>query len=157
MDKAALVRYIIEQLENDRRVTADALKAAHEAATHEESKAENKYDTRGLEAAYLADGQRKRLHELEVAVMAYRNLVLEPMEEKVRLGAFVSLDTDGGRKNLFLGPDAAGLKIQQAEWEILVITPLSPLGKALLGAREGDEVDVVVAGRGQRYEVIEIA
>lgn len=154
MDKAALIRCIIEQLENDRRVTADALKAAHEAATHEESKAENKYDTRGLEAAYLADGQRKRLHELEAAVMAYRNLVLEPMEGKVRLGAFVSLDADGGRKDLFLGPDAAGLKIRQATDEILVITPLSPLGKALLGAQEGDEVDIVVAGRRQRYDVI---
>ncbi|WP_462384045.1 GreA/GreB family elongation factor [Pseudomonas sp. Marseille-QA0892] len=156
MDKAALVRCIIEQLENDRRVTADALKAAHEAATHEESKAENKYDTRGLEAAYLADGQRKRLHELEAAVMAYRNLVLEPMEERIRLGALVSLGADSGRKDLFLGPNAAGLKVRQAAREILVITPLSPLGKALLGAGEGDEVDIVVGGRRQRYEVIEI-
>ena len=36
-----------------------------EAATNEESKAENKYDTRGLEASYMAQAQSLRVSELK--------------------------------------------------------------------------------------------
>ena len=64
MNKTHLQTLIIDKLQADLAVAKDALKASHEAATHAESKAENKYDTRGLEAAYLADGQRKRVHEI---------------------------------------------------------------------------------------------
>ena len=61
MDKIHLQTLIIDKLQADLRIAKDALRASHEAATHAESKAENKYDTRGLEAAYLADGQRRRV------------------------------------------------------------------------------------------------
>ncbi len=74
MNKSTLQQQIIATLEADREVARAVLAATHEAATHAESKAENKYDTRGLEAAYLADGQRQRLHEIETALAAYRNL-----------------------------------------------------------------------------------
>jgi len=90
MNKTALQQQIIATLEADREVAKAVLAATHEAATHAESKAENKYDTRGLEAAYLADGQRRRLHEIETALAAYRNL--HPTigsDEYVRVGALL--------------------------------------------------------------------
>src|SRR3546814_12851462 len=65
MNKTALQQQIIATLEADREVARTVLAATHEAATHDESKDENKYETRGLEAAYLADGQRRRLNEIE--------------------------------------------------------------------------------------------
>lgn len=157
MNKTALQQQIIATLEADREVARTVLAATHEAATHAESKAENKYDTRGLEAAYLADGQRRRLHEIETALAAYRNL--HPnfgSDEYVRVGALLCLEHDGVERWFFLGPDAAGLKLQHEGREILVISPRSPLGHGLLGRRIGDEVELRVNGQSQCYEVLEI-
>lgn len=156
MDKPALLRQIIERLEADRAVIAGQLQAAHEAATHAESKAENKYDTRGLEAAYLADGQRRRLHEIEAALAAFRLLGAAPPGAAIRLGALVCLGDAEGERWLFLGPDGAGLKIRQGDCEVLVISPRSPLGQALPGRVEGDEVSVRVDGRECCYEVLAV-
>ncbi len=112
MDKARLLPLILQALEADREVISQQLAASHEAATHSESKAENKYDTRGLEAAYLADGQRRRLHEIELALAAYRALTPVAMNDGIRVGALVELTTATASRWMFLGPDAAGLKVR---------------------------------------------
>lgn len=157
MNKTHLLPLIIETLEADLAIARDALKASHEAATHAESKAENKYDTRGLEAAYLADGQRRRAHEIEAALSSYRNLPVRSLvDEVIKLGALVSLELAGDSRWVFLGPDAAGLRVAVGNTEVLVISPRSPLGQALLGRREGDEVEVQVNGRRQQYEVLSV-
>lgn len=157
MNKTHVQTLIIEKLQADLAIAKDALKASHEAATHAESKAENKYDTRGLEAAYLADGQRRRVHEIEQALSSYRNLpVRSQVDEPIKLGALVSLERDGDCRWVFLGPDAAGLRVAPDGTEVLVISPRSPLGQALLGRGDGDEVEVVVDGRRQHYEVIAV-
>ncbi|SUD84514.1 transcription elongation factor [Stutzerimonas stutzeri] len=157
MDKTHIQTLIVDRLQADLVIARDALKASHEAATHAESKAENKYDTRGLEAAYLADGQRRRVHEIETALVAYRNLPVRPQEgEPIRVGALVALDQEGMARRIFLGPDAAGLCIVDEGQEVLVITPRSPLGQALLGRCEGDEVELLVDGRRQLCEVMAV-
>ena len=157
MNKTRLQTLIIDRLQADLTVARDALKASHEAATHAESKAENKYDTRGLEAAYLADGQRRRVHEIETALMAYRNLSVRPQaDEPICVGALVALDQEGLDRLIFLGPDGAGLRMVDEGREVLVITPRSPLGQALLGRETGDEVELQVDGRRQYCEVVAI-
>jgi len=156
MDKARLLTLILQALEADRDVISQQLAASHEAATHSESKAENKYDTRGLEAAYLADGQRRRLHEIELALAAYRALTPTAMTDGIRVGALIELATATGSRWLFLGPDAAGLKVRLDEQDVLVISPRAPLGQALLGREEGDEVEVTVEGKVHRQEIVAV-
>lgn len=157
IDKFAIRQAIIQALEADRQIAEAVLQASHDAATHAESKAENKYDTRGLEAAYLADGQRRRLHEIDSALAAYRKLPVQSQAGGViRLGALLSLNNGGGERWFFLGPDAAGLKVRCGGQEIFVISPRSPLGQGLLGKEPGDEVQLRVAGQPQRYEIVEV-
>lgn len=157
MNKTRIQTLILEKLQADLVIAQDALKASHEAATHAESKAENKYDTRGLEAAYLADGQRRRVHEIEAALSLYRNLpVRAQLDGVIKVGALVSLEQAGVSRWVFLGPDAAGLRVIDEGADVLVISPRSPLGQALLGRCDGDEVEVLVDGRRQLYEVKEI-
>ena len=57
MKKAQLLKQIVASLSESLGVLEKAARASHAEATHESSKAESKYDTRGLEAAYLAGGQ----------------------------------------------------------------------------------------------------
>jgi len=158
MNKTQLQMLIIDKLQADLAVAKDALKFSHEAATHAESKAENKYDTRGLEAAYLADGQRRRVHEIETALSSYRNLPARSHHnEVISLGALVSLESSEVRRWVFLGPDGAGLRVSLDGDEVLVISLRSPLGRALLGCEEGDEVDVRVKGQSHRYSVVAVS
>ena len=142
MDKKKLLRLITEKLAADLEVAVRAAQTAHETATHEENVAENKYDTLGLEAAYLAAGQSRRVEEIRQALGLYRNLVLRDFDEEqgIQLTALVTLlNADGSRRTVFLGPEAAGLKIDCEGREVLVITPRSPLGQSLIGRHPGDE------------------
>ncbi|MCQ4259816.1 GreA/GreB family elongation factor [Stutzerimonas stutzeri] len=157
MNKSLLHTLIIEQLQADLKIAKDALQASHEAATHAESKAENKYDTRGLEAAYLADGQRRRVHEIEVALAGFRNLPIRAhLNEPISLGALIELEGDGGCRWVFLGPDAAGLCVVIDSTDVLLISPRSPLGQALMNLYEGDELEISVNSRAQRYAVVSV-
>ena len=56
MNKHAVHQLILEKLTVDLDIAQRAAQTAYETATHEENIAENKYDTLGLEAAYLASG-----------------------------------------------------------------------------------------------------
>ncbi len=159
MNKSHIRQLILEQLHEELNAAQAAVRSAHEAATHEDSIAENKYDTFGLEAAYLAHGQAVRVQEIEQAILAWRNLPLKDSEpdSPVVLGSLVRLETrDGLSRQLFLGPDGAGIKVQDQGREIIVITPRSPLGQKLVGKFEGDEISFEVNGDKQLFEITEI-
>jgi transcription elongation GreA/GreB family factor len=133
-----------------------AAKAAHEAAIHEQNIPDNKYDTLSLEASYVAQGQANRAQELKHALQAYRNLILQQFSEgsSIRLTALVTLEAeDQTVKTFFIGPQEGGLKLQLGGEEILVITPGSPLGSALIGKCLGDEVELC----GSRYAIIDLS
>ncbi len=145
MNKALLQQQVCQQLEADLASLIAAAEAAHQAATHEESKAENKYDTRGLEASYLAAGQSRRVADIRRALSAWRILQLRPYDDAIgiQLGALVCLEAaDGRRQRLLLGPDGAGLKLRDEQGEIVLISPHSPLGQQLLGQGPGDWIQV---------------
>ena len=66
----ALTRILATELEGYAR----SARAAHAEATDEQSKAENKYDTRGLEASYLAHGQSRQAAETAEALEQFAAL-----------------------------------------------------------------------------------
>lgn len=154
MDKTLLQQQVCEHLEADLAMAMRAAQTAHEAATHEENIAENKYDTLGLEASYLAAGQARRVEEIRQALHAWRTLQMRDFDEEqgIQLGALVLLQTaDGRRQCLLLGPDGAGLKLP-CEWgEVMLITPRAPLGQQLLGLGVGDEV----SSGPQRWQILQ--
>ncbi|HBM66331.1 MAG TPA: transcription elongation factor GreAB, partial [Pseudomonas sp.] len=76
MDKPHLLALIVATLEHDLDVLTRAAQTAYEAATAEENIAENKYDTLGLEASYLATGQARRSAEIRQALVIYQQLLL---------------------------------------------------------------------------------
>src|SRR5260370_40154846 len=75
MKKAQLIKQIVTTLMASLDTLEKAARASHAEATHESSKAENKYDTRGLEAAYLADGQARQVREIVDSIKIYEALV----------------------------------------------------------------------------------
>ena len=80
MDKFVLRQQVLDRLAEDLLQTELAARAAHEAATHEENIAENKYDTLGLEAAYLATGQARRVEAIRQAMAHWRQFRPSPYD-----------------------------------------------------------------------------
>ncbi len=157
MDKTSILEQIIFALQADLSTLQQAVKVAHESATHEENIAENKYDTLGLEASYLAYGQTKRAQEIEVALRSYEALSIERLHphETVGLSSWVELeDQDQQRRNVWLGNKGGGVKFQVDGADCIIITPHAPLGAALMGRKVGDIFELNVAKKLIEYEVI---
>lgn len=158
-DKQHLLKAIINALEVLLQNARKAALLAYETATHEENIAENKYDTLGLEASYLAQGQAQRVVDCETDLAEFRELRLKEFSESdiISVGALVELiDTNNNHLLYFLGPAAGGLKIAFDSRDIVVITPTSPLGKALTGTRVDDEISLSLGAKHQRFEVVDI-
>ena len=148
MNKRAIIKKILARLADELDVYFRAARFARAEATHEQNKAENKYDTRGLEASYLAHGQSKQAAELEAAIADFENLDARPFAAAapVGVGALVELETGGETAFYFIGPRAGGTEVIHDRKEILVITPQSPLGAQLAGKKAGDRLDLKFGG-----------
>ena len=159
MDKFLLQLQVLERLAEDLLQAEQAARAAHETATHEENIAENKYDTLGLEAAYLATGQARRAEAIRQAIANWRQFRPRCYDASkgIQLGALVCLvDSDGKQQQLFLGPDGGSMKLVSGAQLVQVISSEAPLGKAMLGKCEGDEVSIQVAPVRQQFEVLRV-
>lgn len=159
IDKKQIVRRIVEQLTVNLSMLVQAAKLAHDVATDEENRADNKYDTLSLEASYLAQGQANRAQDIRFAIDAYRQLGLREFEgdSAIAVTALVSLEAeDGSPMTVFLGPHAGGLKVEENGREVVVITPSSPLGKGLLGKALGDTVELRAGEVKKALEIVEV-
>ena len=158
MDKKKLLEIMREQLERDRIVLIGAAQATYEAATNEESQPENQYDTRSLEAGYLAGAQSKRVGEIEEVLAETKFIVLKDFsaQDPIAQTAVVEIESDGKKTYVFLMPKGGGLHLALDGRSVQVITGSSPLGEALLGLKKGG-IAVVETGRQEKeYEVLEV-
>lgn len=160
MIKEDILPKIIATLSADLALLTRAARTAHAAATHEECIADNKYDTTGLEASYVAQGQANRAQDIRRALDSYRTLMLRPFDEAtpIRLTALVTIEAeDGSCRQVFLGPDAGGLKLADDGEECIVITPEATLGRALLGKLCGDELQIGSGAARKTFTIIAVA
>ncbi len=159
IDKPAIIRQICAVLRADLATLQAAFEDSHHNATHEESVAENKYDTRGLEAAYLAHGQAMRAEEIAKTLHAYEAIAAQALVIKpvVGLNSLVLLeDEHGAQRWLWLGTEAGGVKFNYDGRSITIVTPQSPLGDKLLGSQVDDGFTLTVNDRRVAYDVVEV-
>jgi transcription elongation GreA/GreB family factor len=144
MQKSAVRDAIIAQLQRELDLQSRAANEAREEATSEESKSEGKYDMRGQEAAYLAEGQARQAAEIVEALTLYHGLdpAAWPAGAPAGIGAFITLEARGRRHYYFLGPRNGGLEAQVDDVAFTVVTPGSPLGRQLVGQRVGATVQL---------------
>jgi transcription elongation GreA/GreB family factor len=158
VNKQALIKKIIAQLQGELELYFKAAKAAHAEATHEQSKAESKYDTRGLEASYLARGQSKQAAETAQAIEEFQVLPARTftVDDAIDVGALVELKSKSETASYFIGPRAGGTEIIYEKKDVLVITPSSPLGQQLVGRKQGEKVQLAIAGNTSEFKIISV-
>jgi transcription elongation GreA/GreB family factor len=158
MQKSAVRDAIVAQLKRELDLQTRAAHDARDEATSEETKSEGKYDMRGQEAAYLAEGQARLAVELAESLAIYHALDLAdlPAGSSAAVGALITLETRGRRTRYFLGPRNGGLDARVGDETFTVVTPTSPLGRQLIGQRAGASVQLPGRGAPVPHKIVEI-
>jgi len=154
--KKELLQLVVGQLEEERKFLEAAAKASFQAATDDESRPENQYDTRALEASYLAAAQNKRLQEVGKMIHVLRNFPLRDPEGTVVSGSLLTLESEGEKYHYFLLPFGAGICLEKGGVRTTVVTADSPLGSQLMGKKMGDLVELKRAGGTKEFELLAI-
>ncbi len=151
--KDALKRELLELIEQQLASARAAHAAATEGAISDEARPENDKDTRGLEQSYLARGHAQRVADLEVAVTMIPALTTAPLT-RAAVGALVTVEEDGDTRAVYLAGYGGGLVLAGG---VTVITPTSPMGRALLGKHVDDECELVTGGAQRTLVIAAIA
>jgi transcription elongation GreA/GreB family factor len=155
--KQTLHQELLCLLRAERDTLRDAQRATQEGLTHEESRAEGDKDMRSTEASYLARGQAERVVALERDVLLVERMAVKSFaeDEPVAVSALVVLEAEDGRRStVFLAPAGGGTRLDAGR--VRVVTPSSPLGQALIGAKRGEEVVLDQGDRELGYEIVEL-
>lgn len=137
----------LARLKSERPAIIQAIKEAREEGDLRENA--------GYDAARERQGMAEaRIKYIESRLALYQIIDLDKLSgDKVVFGATVEIeDVDSGEQKTFtiLGPD-------EAEPERGSISFLSPVGQALLGKQEGDEVVVDIPRGRVTYEIMQIS
>ena len=146
-NKKQLIDLVVMELSKEHQQAIDAANDAHAAAVDDQSVAETQYDTLAIEASYLAEGQSKRVIEFQHAIDAYKklNIIEFNNDSYIALGALVQLSADSEANHwFFIGPAAGGFRCQLGKNNITVITPKSPMGTALIGKQQDDDIEIML-------------
>ena len=154
ISKSAIVKKVIDQLGEELENLAGVSRAMHADASDESNKAEDRYDTRGLETAHLASSQARQATATEEALAAYQTLKLAKFTAKtpIDVTALVELESHGERMWYFLGPKGGGIEVN----EVLVVTPESPIGQQLVGKKAGDPFKLQTRGPTQEFRIVSV-
>jgi hypothetical protein len=140
MNKTLLINSLHAELKQRYERALAALAGAHEAATGTDTKAENKYDTRGLEASYLAAGQAEQAEDLQRGLNALEAFEFRDFEfdDEIETGALVEGEKDDELVYYLLAPAGGGLVLTADTGEaVTVLGPGAPLAMAMNGKTAG--------------------
>jgi Transcription elongation factor, GreA/GreB, C-term len=159
IDKRALIDELRTRLEEERATTTRIALEAAAAVTHEDNKPENDKDMRSTEASYIARGQAERAREVErsLGLLSAMHVREFGPDDKIAATALVELQCGKTQMMCFVLPVGGGQRVRSGDVEVQVVTPTSPLGKALMGLSEGEEAEVSTPQGTKIYEVMRVA
>jgi transcription elongation GreA/GreB family factor len=158
MDKQFLVEQLAERLRASLVVARTAEKAAAEEARDGATAAEKRENARvSQEYSSLARGQGQRADKVlaELALLTSFRPARLPAKAPITLGAIVEVEDEALGRTFFLAPAGAGVELTGPGGDgfLSVVTPLSPIGKAVLGRRLGESVEVTVQGEPREWTI----
>lgn len=153
IDKKKIVEALVEKLNTELKELEGAARSARDLATSSESKSEGKYDTRAIEASYLAGAQSKRVEEIKMDIQMLEDLDVNSTSTKLQLGSLALINCNGQERFYFLSSTSGGSMLMIDDHPILVISVFSPIGDAALGLGVGESFEVETPKESREYEV----
>jgi transcription elongation GreA/GreB family factor len=158
MDKQFLIEQLANRLRESASVARKASQAAAEIARDGATPAEKREDARvALEFSSLAKGQTERAARVAAEISTletFRPAKVSP-NGPIILGAIVEVEDESLGRTFFLAPVGAGIELTGPDGDgfLSVVTPISPVGKAVLGRRVGDTVEVMVQNEPREWTI----
>ncbi|MBC8132590.1 MAG: GreA/GreB family elongation factor [Deltaproteobacteria bacterium] len=165
MDKQFLVEQLTSRLRESVSVARKAGQAAEEEARDGATASEKRENARvSMEYSGLARGQKDRANRTiaELATLeTFRPPARLPARGPVSIGAIVEVEMEDDEtkesqgRTFFLAPVGAGIELTGPGGDgfLSVVTPISPVGKAVLGKRLGDTIEVIVEGEPREWTI----
>lgn len=150
MDKSFLVQQLAARIRQN-------LQQAHRAATEAREDARSGANR----AVNLAKGQLQRFENAKAALEALDSFRVHPLRkgEPIGLGAVVEVEDGVTGRTLFLAPVGAGEELTGPDGDGIfqVVTPNSPFGRALMGKRQNDVIEVTIQGEPTEWTISFVA
>ncbi len=157
IDKKKIVEVLIEKLNSELKEVEGAAKSTRDLAVAPDLKSEGKYDTRAIEAGYLASAQSKRVEEIKMDIQMLEDLAsqIEPAQ-RLQLGSLGLINCNGQERLYFLSSTSGGSMLMVDNQPILVISVFSPIGDAALGLGVGESFEVETPKETRQYDIVEV-
>lgn len=160
MDKPDLVAQLVRQLETSARAALTSRDAAAAEARDGATPDEKREDARAahqLQSFGRAQQRRAQQALADVdALTTFRPAAFAPTS-RIAVGAVVEIeDAESGEgRTFFLAPVGAGVTLTGpgGDGHLSVVTPVSPIGRAVLGRKTGEIVDVTVEGDVREWQI----
>jgi transcription elongation GreA/GreB family factor len=158
MDKRALLDQLVDRLRESLRVAESQRDAAAEEARSGATPAEKRDDARvALEWSNMARAQGRRAAQTKSDLQALESFALRSFAKNaaIDVGAIVEVEHEEGGVTFFLAPAGAGEELSGPGGDgfLTVVTPSSPLGRAVVGKRVGDSVEARIAGELREWTI----
>lgn len=159
MQKDKILKILIKNVQTELSGLKAAYESTHSLMTAPDMKAEGKYDTRGVEAGYLAGAQKVRVAELEIDLQMLEEIKPRAFKEteEVAIGALVELELNNQSRKYFISPTAGGTLVDIDGEAILVISVFSPIGSEALSLKVGEVFELETKTTPREYKIIGIA
>lgn len=161
-DPLSVKRALVEALVAELARMADSAARSAEEATGEMYVGTDRTRNRGergkfLESAYFLSARAKQAEEYADLARRLREMDLAPAR-KAREGALLHLREEGRDETLrfFLAPGGMGIRLDTGPLTVEVLSPDSPLGRALTGKRPASRVSVSLPAGTRYYHILTV-
>lgn len=155
IDKKVILEKLIENLQKELEEVESAANSSKDLATADDLKSEGKYDTRAIEASYLAGAQQKRVEELKIDIQMLEEIELQSSDQ-LQMGSLALIEHKGQARYYFLTSTSGGTLLDINGQTVLVISVFSPLGSEALGLKKGESFEVETPKEMRSYKVLEV-
>ena len=157
--KKSLIVKFTQHLEAEYAALKQAALTTHDAAIGDESRPENQYDTRALEASYLAGAQDKRVAEIGEVLAQFQNMKFKDFGAKdpIAITALVRIEVDGKQNMILILPKGGGESVDHESTHVQIVTPNSSLREAIVGLQVGELAEYEIGNSVRECKVLSIA
>jgi transcription elongation GreA/GreB family factor len=155
IDKKIILAKLIENLQRELQEVEAAAKSTRDLVTQDDLKSEGKYDTRAIEASYLASAQLKRVEEIKIDIQMLQETEIQN-STKLQMGSLALIDFKGTARYYYLTTTSGGTMLTIDGQTILVISVFSPLGNGALGLSEGEGFEVETPKELRTYQIMKV-
>lgn len=155
LNKQTILNTLIDNLKKELSEVEAAANSARDLATADDLKSEGKYDTRAIEASYLAGAQAKRVEEIKLDIQMLEETELQH-STKLQMGSLALIEHNNQKRYYFLTSTSGGTMLMIDGNPVLVISVFSPIGNEALGLTKGESFEVETPKETRSYKVLDV-